>query len=167
MKHLRAPAVLIVAVGFAAILVAAALGARSVPFTGSYAGTATEKVDGQMVTAVSSGTGKNNVVGKSTIRGTVVANTTNSSATGCAPFNGPGTIASPKGKLNVTVLTTSRGCAASEEDQNNISLSGTVKVISGTGKFKKATGSLHFSGHYDRSNGAFTVKITGKLRYPK
>ncbi len=35
----------------------------------------------------------------------------------------------------------------------------------GTLKFKKAKGSLHFSGHYDRKSGAFNVKLTGTLTY--
>jgi hypothetical protein len=73
-------------------------------------------------------------------------------------------ISGAKGKLKVKVLPTSRGCAASEDDRNNISVVGTVKVTGGTGKFRKARGNLRFTGHYNRSTGAFTVKLKGKVR---
>ena len=61
--------------------------------------------------------------------------------------------------------TASRGCAASEEDQQNISVSGTAKVTGGTLKFRKARGSLRFTGRYDRKSGVFNVKFTGTLTY--
>ena len=56
-------------------------------------------------------------------------------------------------------------CAAGEDDQNNITVSGTAKVTGGTLKFRKAKGSLHFSGHYDRKSGAFNVTLTGSFTY--
>ena len=59
----------------------------------------------------------------------------------------------------MTVLNSSQGCAASETDQNNMSLRGWVKVQGGTGKYTRAKGKIHFTGHYNRSNGAFTVKL--------
>ena len=66
----------------------------------------------------------------------------------------------------MTVLNSSQGCAASETDQNNISLRGWVKVQGGTGKYTRAKGKIHFTGHYNRSNGSFTVKFgPGTLTY--
>jgi hypothetical protein len=44
-------------------------------------------------------------------------------------------------------------------------VTGTAKVVGGTLKFKKAKGSLHFSGHYDRKAGTFNVTLTGSLTY--
>jgi hypothetical protein len=138
----------------------AAPAATTVAFKATYAGKATEKVSGQDVTAIAKGSGKASVLGKSTISGIVKAST----ADQCSPIIGPGKITSAKGNLNVSVVN-SRGCAASEDDRDNIILSGTVKVKGGTGKFRKAKGSMHFSGHYDRSGGAFNVKLTGTLTY--
>ena len=158
----RVVRMVIAALAVVAFSVGTAFAAQSAAFKASYSGTATEKVNGQTVTAVAKGKGTGTLVGKSSISGTVVANTANPP---CGPFSGPGVIVGKAGKLKVTVLPTSRGCAAGQDDQNSISLSGTAKVKGGTGKFLKARGSLHFSGHYDRSTGAFTVKLTGALKY--
>ena len=81
------------------------------------------------------------------------------------PILGPGTLSGLKGKLKISVTTGSRGCAAGEDDQDNITVSGTAKVTGGTLKFRKARGSLHFSGHYDRKGGTFNVTLTGSLTY--
>lgn len=162
MKHLRAPAVLILGLALVAVLAATAA-AKTVKFTATYRGTATEKVNGDIVSATTKGAGKGTLVGKSTISGAVKATTT--AGQPCAPFNGPGTITGTGGKMKVTVLPTSRGCAASQDEQNSISVSGFVKVNGGTGKYKAAKGTLHFTGHYDRSSGAFNVKLTGLLKY--
>jgi hypothetical protein len=162
-RHYRAPVIiLIAALTLAALAVGTALAAHSVTFKASYAGKATEKVSGQTVTDSVRGTGLGTLVGRGTITGTVTASTANPP---CSPFGGPGLIAGKGGKLKVTVLKTSRGCAAGEDDQNNISFSGTAKVIGGTGKLIKARGTLRFTGHYDRSGGAFTVKLKGTLTY--
>ena len=158
----RVPMIVVAALAVVAFSVGTAFAAHSAVFKGSYSGTATEKVDGQTVTAVAKGKGTGTLLGKGSISGTVVANTANPP---CGPFSGPGVIAGVKGKLKVRVLPSSRGCAAGQDDQNNISLSGNATVKGGTGKFLKARGTLHFSGHYDRSTGAFTVKLTGTLKY--
>lgn len=155
----------VIGVAACAAFAASALAApatTTVKFTANYAGKATEKVSGQSVTAVAKGSGKASVLGKSSIKGTVKGTTANPP---CSPFGGPGKITSAKGNLNVTVVN-SRACAASEDEQNSINIGpGTVKVKGGTGKFAKAKGTLHFSGHYDRSSGAFNVKLTGSLTY--
>jgi hypothetical protein len=161
MKRLRVLALLVAGLALAAIAAGTAL-AHSAAFSASYSGTVTEKVSGQDVTAIAKGNGKGTVIGKSTINGIVKATTANPP---CSPFSGPGTIVGPAGKLKVKVLPTSRGCAASAEDKNNISVAGTAKVIGGTGKYRTAKGSLRFSGHYDRSAGTFTVKLRGTLKY--
>jgi hypothetical protein len=161
LKTLALTAVSSVALVLAVFGAQAAL-ADSHTFSASYSGQVTEKVDGQNVTATATGKGSGTLVKASTIAGVVQATTANPP---CSPFNGPGAIKSSLGTLKLAVLPTSRGCAAGEDDQNNISLSGSAKVTSGTGKFKKAHGTLRFSGHYDRAGGAFTVKLTGVLTY--
>jgi hypothetical protein len=165
-RHFRALPLLAMAIGFTALVagtaVAAAPKPKTVAFKGSYAGQVTEKVDGANVSALTNGTGTGTVIGKGKLTGTVTATTSNPP---CSPLAGSGTIAGAKGKLKVTVLSTSHGCAASEQDQTNITVSGTVKVTGGTLLFRKAKGSIHFSGAYDRKTGAFNIKLTGKLTY--
>ena len=165
MRHFRAIPFLIATVALAAAVAGTAFAATQskVTFKGTYAGKVTEKVDGNTVTAKTAGTGTGTAIGKGGLAGTVTATTTADQP--CAPFNGPGTLSGSKGKLKVTVATGSRGCAASQEEKDSISLVGTVKVNGGTLKFKKAKGTLRFTGHYDRASGAFNVKLTGSLTY--
>lgn len=160
MRNLRAPAALILGLALVAVLAASAT-AKTTKFTATYSGTVTEKVNGQTVTATTKGTGKGTLIGKSTVSGVITATTSDQA---CAPFGGPGSIVGTGGKMKVTVVK-SRGCAASQEAQNDISVAGFVNIKGGTGKWKAAKASLHFTGHYDRSSGAFTVKLTGTLKY--
>jgi hypothetical protein len=162
MKNLRAVLLMTGTAILATLAVGTAFAATTVAFKGTYAGTVTEKVDGQAVTALANGAGAGTVIGKGKLFGTVAATTANPP---CSPISGPGTLSGPAGKLKLSVLPTSHGCAASEDDQNNISVSGVAKVTGGTLKFKKARGTLRFSGHYDRGTGAFNVKLTGSLTY--
>jgi hypothetical protein len=141
--------------------------AKKVTFSATYAGTAVTKVSGNTIAYTASGKGLQSATGvgmpagakASKLVGLGKADKTNASDSGCAPFNGPATITSTAGKLKVTVIPTSRGCAASQDDQDNVNLSGSVKVSGGTGKFKTAHGLLKFSGHFNNSTGAFTVKL--------
>jgi hypothetical protein len=161
-KRFRATATLVGGLAVAAVVVGSALGSSSSAFVASYRGTVTEKVVGQTVTTVPRGKGTGTPIGKSTLTGTVTATTANPP---CSPLRGPGTLAGKAGKLKVTLQPTARACAAGEDDQDNISFSGTAKINNGTGKFRGAKGTLRFSGHYDRSSGAFNVKLKGTLKY--
>jgi hypothetical protein len=160
-ERLRVPAGIAGALAVAAVVAGTALGGSSA-FVAKYSGTVTEKVDGQQVTAVPRGKGTGTPIGKSTLTGVVKATTANPP---CSPLNGPGTLAGAKGKLQLSLLPTSRGCAAGEEDRDNISFSGSAKVIGGTGKFRGAKGTLRFSGHYDRAGGTFNVKLSGTIKH--
>jgi hypothetical protein len=160
-RRIRAAASLVGGLTVAAVIVGTAAGG-SHTFTASYTGTVTEKVNGPAVTAAPRGKGRGTLIGKSTLTGIVSATTANPP---CSPLNGPGTLAGVAGKLKVKLLSTSRGCAASEEDRDNISFAGSAKVIGGTGKFRAARGTLRFSGHYDRAAGSFSVKLRGTLKY--
>jgi hypothetical protein len=165
MKSLRTLVVAAAAVGLVAAAgtaIAAAPKPKTVTFKGTYAGQVTEKVDGDNVTGLTNGAGVSTVVGKGKLLGVAAGTTANPP---CSPLNGTGSITGPKGNLKVSLLTTSRACAASQDDQNNISVSGDAKVTGGTLKFRKAKGKLHFSGSYDRGAGTFSVKFTGKLTY--
>jgi hypothetical protein len=158
--------VLHTATGVAAVVITAlaagtAFAAGGSTFTAKYAGTVTEKVNGNTIVAAVKGSGSGKLVGVSKLAGTATGTTSPESA--CAPFFGPGTITGAKGTLKLKVVAGSRACAAGEDDRDNISFSGTATVTGGSGKFKKTRGSLHFSGHYDRAGGAFTVKFTGRV----
>ena len=161
MNRFRAPVSLVGGLVVAAVVVGTAAGG-SHAFIASYSGTVTEKVDGQTVTATPRGKGTGTPIGKGVLTGIVAATTANPP---CSPLNGPGTLAGTAGRLKVKLLPTSRGCAASEEDRNNISFSGSAKVTGGTGKFRAARGTLRFTGHYDRGDGSFSVKLRGTLKY--
>jgi hypothetical protein len=166
MKRLRGVSLLSAAVLMSLAVgtaVAAGLVApKTVTFKGSYAGTVTEKVDGQTVTALANAIGTGTVIGKGKLTGVVTGTTANPP---CSPLSGPGSLTGRAGKLTLTLLPTSQACAASQEDQNNVTFSGNAKVTRGTLKLKKARGTLHFSGHYDRAGGSFDVKLTGRLTY--
>ncbi len=161
-RALLAAAAALGLVAAAGTALAAAPKPKTVVFKGTYTGHVTEKVDGQNVTAATLGNGAGTAVGKGTIVGTATATTANPP---CSPLGGNGFITGPKGKLKMLVLSTSRACAASADDQNNINVSGNAKVGGGTAMFKRAKGSLHFSGTYDRSTGNFQIKVTGKFTY--
>jgi hypothetical protein len=165
MKHLRAllPAVLAIALCVAVgSALAAAPKPKTVTFKGTYAGTVNEKVDGQSVTGLTTGTGTSTAVGKGKLLGTANGTTANPP---CSPLSGSGTLTGTKGNVKLLLLPTARGCAASADDQNNISVYGDAKVTGGTKLFAKAKGKLHFSGTYDRQGFKFSLKFTGKLTY--
>jgi hypothetical protein len=135
--------------------------AKVVPFKASFAGTATSKLTGERVDIAARATGTGTPIGKARLSGAGVG--TKSGDVNCVPFSGPGTIVtSTKLTLKFVVQPSSSGCAG--EDQNQVTVSGTAKFAGGTGKFKLARGVFTFSGYYDRSTGAFTVKFTGSLR---
>ena len=160
MNRLRAATAVLAAFAILALLAGNALAGKA-SFTGTYKGVATEKVNGSKVTAAVKGSGTT-TLGKSALTGTVVATTSSDSP--CAPFGGPGVLTVKGGTLRVTAAA-SRGCAADADAQDNITVAGQLKVAGGTGKYKKAKGTLRFSGHYNRGNGAFTVKVTGPLTF--
>ena len=161
MKRFYGPLSLLFALAVASVCVGTAVGS-STNFTAKYSGHVTEVVNGSAVTATPKGTGKASLIGKGTLTGTVAGNTSNPP---CSPLSGPGTLKGPKGKLKLKLLTGSRACAAGQDDPNNISFSGNAKVTGGTGVLKKAKGTLHYSGHYDRGTGAFNLKLTGTLKH--
>jgi len=131
---------------------------KQIAFTASYAGTATTQQTDNVVDIVASGTGKAKLLGAGKIAGTGKGDT---SVQPCVPFNGPGTLIGPGGKLSFTVLSGAQGCG--DEAGQVFSIVGKAKVTSATGKLKKAIGKLKFTGTYDRSAGTFTVNFKGTL----
>lgn len=134
-------------------------GAKVVTFTAKYAGTATTKVTDSTATIAANGVGTGTLIGKSKITGNGLADT---SKQPCVPFTGLGSMANSTGtKINFKVLPGSTGCG--DEDGNVFSITGRAQVTGGTKAFRKAKGSLKFTGVYDKGQGTFSVKFTGKL----
>jgi len=127
------------------------------PFTGTYAGNATALVQDTVASLTANGTGKATLLGAGKITGIGSA----TAKEPCAPFLGTGTITGKGGTLLFKVINGSQGCG--DEEGNVFSLSGSILVTKGTGKFAKAKGTLRMTGMFDRGAGKFSVKFTGKL----
>jgi hypothetical protein len=140
---------------------------KTITFTGNYSGKLTLLINGSTITAQKvTGTGTATDLGKSTLSGTGKSST----SAQCDPMSGTGALVGSGSKLNVTILTHSQGCAAGYTAPTKVTVTGTVKVTSGAGKFKGATGTLSFSGSFTLKSStaggtdAFTAKLTGKLK---
>jgi hypothetical protein len=155
----------LIAVLAAAVVYVGAAAGSSTNFTAKYSGKVHEVVNGSNVTGTPNGKGTASLIGKGSMTGTVKGN--QSSSTGCTPLTGTGTLKGSKGTLKLKLTNSpspSTACGA-QDDHNSIDFYGTAKVTGGTGALKKAAGSLHYSGHYDRGTGAFNVKLTGTLKH--
>lgn len=156
---MRKLSILAVAVLALAIASAAATAVKKpIAFTGKYAGTATTQAADNVVTINANGTGSGKLIGAGKITG---AGKGDSSVQPCVPFTGTGKISGPKGTLIFKVNPGSSGCGDQAGEQ--FTVSGKATVLKGTGLLAKRKGTLHMSGTYDRTNGAFTVKFTGSL----
>jgi hypothetical protein len=155
----RKLSILAVAVLALAIASAAATAVKKpIAFTGKYTGTATTQAADNVVTINANGTGSGKLIGAGKITG---AGKGDSSVQPCVPFTGTGKISGPKGTLIFKVNPGSSGCGDQAGEQ--FTVSGKATVLKGTGLLAKRKGTLHMSGTYDRTNGAFTVKFTGSL----
>jgi hypothetical protein len=145
----------------AAFLATSALAAptKSIPISGTFAGTASTKVDGNTVNIAANGTGTATLLGASKISG---AGTGDSTQQPCVPFAGTGTISGPGGVLTYKVPTGASGCG--DEGGHVFSVKGVLQVVKATGKLAKAKGSLRFTGVYSRDDGTFNVKLAGTLK---
>lgn len=130
---------------------------KVVAFTGNYSGNATALVQDSVASLTANGTGKATLLGAGKITGVGTA----TAKEPCAPFLGTGTITGKGGTLLFKVINGSQGCG--DEDGQVFSVSGSILVTKGTGKFAKAKGTLRMTGMFDRGAGKFTVKFTGKL----
>jgi hypothetical protein len=147
---------------------------KTVHFKGTYKGTIAMLWSASSVKATSvKGTGPSTLMGASAVSGTGTATT---SAT-CDPFSALGAITGGGSRLNVKVVssTASKACAAGYTPPTNITVTGVVKVISGTGKYKGAKGNLKLTGSFAiQSNTAgssetdsFTATLSGPLSIKK
>jgi hypothetical protein len=166
MKKLRTASV-VLAIGAVAVLVVGSVAGAAVSkkpkktivaFTASYSGNATVNVVDNVANISASGTGTALRLGAGKITGTGKGD---SSQRPCVPFTGPGSMVGAKGSISFAVISGSQGCG--DEEGQVFALSGKAKVTKATGALAKATGTLKFSGTYDRGAGTFTVKFKGSL----
>lgn len=137
--------------------------AKVIPFVASFTGMATVKVTDNVADIAANGAGKATLMKTTKIVGKGKGD---ASVTPCVPFTGPGTMSNTTGtKVNFVVLPGSTGCGDQDETVP-VSVSGRAKIVSGTKVYRKAKGTLKFSGVYDRKGGAFTIKFTGKVTVP-
>ena len=164
MKRFVGPLSLLAVIAVAVAYAGTAAG-NSTNFTASYSGKVHEVVVGDNVTGTPSGKGKASLIGKGTMTGTVKGS--QSSSTGCTPLTGTGTLKGSKGslKLKLTNSPAPSTACGDQDNHNSITFSGSAKVTGGTGALKKARGTLHYTGKYDRGTGAFSVKLTGTLKH--
>jgi hypothetical protein len=160
MRKLRISLVGVAVAALTAAAAASALPVKSVPFSASYSGQASTKVDGNLATISATGTGKGTLIGAGKLTGN---GTGDSSQQPCVPFGGLGKLTGTAGTtISFKVLTTAQGCG--DEGGHVFALKGYATVLKATGKLAKAKGTLKFTGIYDRDGGTFSVKFTGTLK---
>jgi hypothetical protein len=131
---------------------------KIVAFSATYSGTAVVQVNESVANISANGNGTGTLIGASKISGN---GTGDAQSQPCVPFSGPGSLVSSKAKLMFTVISGSQGCG--DEAGQVFSVSGKAKVTKATGKLLHATGTLKFTGIYDRGAGTFSVKFKGNL----
>jgi hypothetical protein len=139
-----------------------------VAFKGSYKGTIglLWSSSGVQATSVSgSGTGTDGAT-RLTGAGSGTA------ASSCDPFSGAGSLVGTSGlKLNVVKSTKTQACAVNSAAPTPVTVNGVATILSGTGKFKGATGTLSFKGQFSiqattagsRESDSFTATLTGTV----
>jgi hypothetical protein len=132
--------------------------AKTIAFSGKYAGTAVTNVTDNVVAISANGTGTGSLIGAGKITG---KGTGDSSVQPCVPFTGTGSMTGAKGTLAFKVIPGSSGCG--DEDGQVFSITARATVLKATGALAKAKGSLKFTGVYNRGAGTFSVKVTGTL----
>jgi hypothetical protein len=132
--------------------------AKIVQFEAIYAGAANVTVADGLATISANGTGKGALIGPGKVTGKGTGSADESAT--CQVFNGTGTMAGTKGKINFK-MTGAQACGDSEG--NLFSITGRAVVTSGTLAFKKAKGSLKVTGSYNKTAKNFTIKVKGPL----
>lgn len=131
---------------------------KVVPFLATYKGTATVKITDNIGAINATGTGTGVPVGAGSITGIGSADT---SKQPCVPFTGTGAIKGKTAGITFKVVPGSSACG--DEKGEIFSITGHATVIKGTGKLLRAKGTLKFTGTFDHTSGAFSVKFFGTL----
>lgn len=143
---------------------------KKVAFKGSYSGNIALLWSSSSVTVTSlSATGTSSLLGSSTLSGT---GSSNPSST-CDPFSGIGTIRGGGSVIHIKVVSSSsqQACAAGESAPTSVTVKGVASVLSGTGKYAGAKGTLSIAGSFSiksstagsSESDSFTATLKGSL----
>ena len=130
--------------------------AAKIAFSGKYSGHASVTINGSSVTISSvkgTGTGTD---GTTKLAG---ANGTGTTSGTCAFFSGPARLSGTGGSISLAVKSSSSACGSGTQ----IAVKGSATAKGTSGKFKKANGTVKFTGTYNKTTGNFTVTISGSL----
>ncbi|MGB8197358.1 MAG: hypothetical protein WCF25_10175 [Acidimicrobiales bacterium] len=143
-----------------------------VAFKGAYSGTIALLWSSTGVSATSVSGHGTGTYGSNTMKGSGGGSAANT----CNPFSGTGNLIGPSGlKLSVVSSTKSQACAVNATAPTPVTVSGVAKIMSGTGKFKGATGTLSFKGSFSvqsstagsTESDAFNATLTGTVTIKK
>ncbi len=141
---------------------------KHVAFKGTYTGTIALLWSSTGVTATSVAGHGTGTYGASTLKGSGGG----SAASTCDPFAGSGNLVGASGlKLSVSSSTKSQACAVNSAAPSPVTVNGVAKIVSGTGKFKGATGNLSFKGSFSvqsstagsTENDSFSATLSGTV----
>jgi hypothetical protein len=143
--------------------------AKTETFSGTYKGTIAMLWSSSAVNVTAlTGTGTGSDLGLSAVSGTGSSNPTST----CDPISGLGILTGGGSTLHLKLATSSKGCAADSAAPTTVTVTGTASVVSGTGKFAGATGTLKVSGSFQvksttagsNESDAFSATLTGSLK---
>jgi hypothetical protein len=143
--------------------------AKTEAFKGTYSGTIAMLWSSSAVNVTAlTGTGTGSDLGLAAVTGTGSSNPSGS----CDPISGLGILTGGGSTLHLKLATSSKGCAADSAAPTTVVVTGTATVVSGTGKFAGATGTLKVSGSFQiksttagsNESDAFNATLTGSLK---
>lgn len=141
---------------------------KHVAFKGTYSGSLALLWSSTGVTATSVTGHGAGTYGANTMKGSGGGTAANS----CDPFTGAGSVVGASGlKLSIVSSTKTQACAVESAAPTPVTVKGVAKIVSGTGKFKGASGTLTFKGQFSiqattagsTENDTFTATITGTV----
>ena len=139
-----------------------------VAFKGTYSGTMALLWSSTGVTATSVTGHGAGTDGANTMKGSGGGSAANT----CDPFSGAGSVVGASGlKLTIVASSKTQACAVNSAAPTPVTVNGVAKILSGTGKFKGATGTLTFKGQFSiqnttagsTENDSFSATITGTV----
>ncbi len=142
---------------------------KKLAFTSNYSGSVKILFAASSVSGTMSGVGKGTTLGQGTVTASGVT-TSFSTSSATDPLSGSAVLKGSGGSLTVKSLTvyasTTSSAAPTSATPDPVVISGTVKVIKGTGKFAGATGTLtvHASFTVNAVSGSETQKFVATLK---
>jgi len=132
---------------------------KQIPFSGSYSGGATFAADG---TPLFSGTGSTTQLGRTTIEGYSVFVAGSPNCSGGIPNDNYETLTAANGD-SLSIVSHDVACPIGPYQYHG---TGNWVVVSGTGRFKDASGQGTFDGQSDFNRGVFSLRLSGSISTP-